>query len=536
MGLKYWIGKHEQTVVIIISILFMIPFLLMAVNFGGDSYDTLLIHYNLTANPGFVNVTETYDISVAGSYQVLYRSFRDSAKLDSTINENFPFNGLRITSVSCSRGSPYYADARGILFNPYTSLPIQPTVPSSKFETNEVGCYYLSGYSKTTEKLSISYLIPNSVLEKKNNIHTIFNQKHFPIQKLVVTGLGNKLSAKKLGPNSVIGINIAKKQILEEKNLGNWIFYLFALIGLIVPFLIWSIFGKEKTFVVPKYLHTTPGKNLVPWQVDTLTNGSGQMGKNGIASLFLELETLKLMTVKEKKSFLTKKYTFTIKKDYATILANRPKLREFVNELKEIQVTETDTDFVCEIQSGDKDFGMRMKKFVSVPSFKKKIMTFTGDHLFTFFVVLYVFSLILIGGAAGGSMFVINIMFFLAIIIRVSIPKSIFSRFKEDYYKQYLEWVAFNAMLNDFAQIKTYLKEDYNQWKDWLLYATAMGSADKVLKSLKELNIITAMDYDHYQSYNAMTLGFVLASTATTSSGGMGGAGGGFGGGGGGGR
>jgi uncharacterized membrane protein len=120
------------------------------------------------------------------------------------------------------------------------------------------------------------------------------------------------------------------------------------------------------------------------------------------------------------------------------------------------------------------------------------------------------------------------------------IPNSVFGRFKDDNYRRYQEWLAFKKMLEDYAQIKQYLKEDYQMWKEWLLYATALGSAEKLLASMKELGILSAAQYEEMNGFHRVSMAYALTSFQTAhprgSGGGGIGGGGGFGGGGGGGR
>src|SRR5690606_10658944 len=68
-------------------------------------------------------------------------------------------------------------------------------------------------------------------------------------------------------------------------------------------------------------------------------------------------------------------------------------------------------------------------------------------------------------------------------------PSTLFGRWKEDYYKEKLEWDAFRTFLGDFAMIQRYSPQDLDMWKEWLIYGTALGVGDKVEKALKDLNI-----------------------------------------------
>ena len=387
--------------------------------------------------------------------------------------------------------------------------------------------------------LIVTYFVPETLLVKYHNKHTVFSEQHFPIKSFTVNTPSDSNNYENLNQQSVIGVQLPEGTIIVENNPSTTPFWILAFIVLFIPYFIWSVFGSEKSFVVPKYLHTLPNKDMSAWEVDMLTNGSDKLSKNGLASIMLELNVMKVITFSERKSFFKKISVFTINKDYYKLLEGRPKLLECVNLLLTKKVKESPKGIVCEIASGDRLFGLGMRSFVKDSSVKKKFFDSTGDNLFTGFVVIYFIVLYYtIITLYGGFFFNPYIFFiFLTGVRFVAIPKSIFSRFKENYYKNYLEWLSFKAMLDDYAQIKKYLKEDYAQWKSWLVYGTALGSAHNVLKNLKEASIISTLDYEKYSRYHSSMLVFAAVSMRSSNSGGgFGGAGGGFGGGGGGGR
>ena len=122
---------------------------------------------------------------------------------------------------------------------------------------------------------------------------------------------------------------------------------------------------------------------------------------------------------------------------------------------------------------------------------------------------------------------------------------QVFGRWKKNYYKEYLEWQAFKNMLSDLAAIKKYKPEDMAIWKDWLVYGTALGVADKVIEAMNKLNIkIPEFIENSYYITNRLPSTYlflnqsitsleVKESVSNSSSGGGGfGVGGGFGGGG----
>ena len=129
------------------------------------------------------------------------------------------------------------------------------------------------------------------------------------------------------------------------------------------------------------------------------------------------------------------------------------------------------------------------------------------------------------------------------IIIALGFPSSLYGKWRGEAYKEKLEWDAFTRHLDDLSQIERYPPDDIGMWGEWLVYGTALGVGDSVVRALKQLNI----DLPEAQYARSMPVyfhRFVLASTRKVSSsggrvsgsfgGGGFGSGGGFGGGGGG--
>ena len=123
----------------------------------------------------------------------------------------------------------------------------------------------------------------------------------------------------------------------------------------------------------------------------------------------------------------------------------------------------------------------------------------------------------------------------------VLIDSYCFGRFKKDVYKEVLLWRAFARLLGDYSLIKKYAPQDILMWGNWLVYATALGKADNVIKAMKEFNIqIPNIDYNSYYYiypaaiYSTASIRYSTLSSPSGSWSGGGGFGGGFGGGGGG--
>ena len=110
-------------------------------------------------------------------------------------------------------------------------------------------------------------------------------------------------------------------------------------------------------------------------------------------------------------------------------------------------------------------------------------------------------------------------------------PSALLGRWKNDYYKEKLEWDSFRTFLGDYAMIRKYSADDLNMWKEWLIYGTALGVGDTVEKAMMDLNIAIP----EAAAIHNIGISFVDALTASMPDSSDSGGGFGFGGGGGGG-
>lgn len=537
MGVRHFLGRNEiLSVLIICAVMAAVAgiSLLQSGFFFSDKYDNIAVDYSDSGE--YLIIKERFDISIVSNFRVLYRSFED----DSCISGDCD---VIVSDVRCSLGEPYYSSPEGDIYDAGSaSLKSVPSFIGHKIRDNEVGCYLSDDYyGGKKEVLEVEYRVPMSSVRSRSSTHYLFSQDHFPIVNLEVAPLsGNKVSVLYIEEDYAVKINVDSGKV--ETKTYNMLLSVLLMIAIIIgPFLIWKFFGTEKKAIVPEYLHTVPDKHMEGWQVDILTNGTGKMSKNGLASILMSLYVKKAIDIKVEKSFLSKKAIVTIPKDY-----DKKGLTKKEKELCDILISHKDREdnngYVSEIKSGERAFAMDMAGFFedyeSREFYKKAIDQKGFMILVASLIVSMGITLFLIGGVHRifSSLFTYGYIF-VVIGVAVAIPRSVFSRFRGDFYRKYLEWLSFDNMLDDYAQIKKYLKEDHVIWKEWLTYAVAMGSAEKLLKSMKELEIIDAKYYESMHTFHATTFFIATASMPKSSAGGGGGfGGGGFGGGGGGGR
>jgi uncharacterized membrane protein len=276
------------------------------------------------------------------------------------------------------------------------------------------------------------------------------------------------------------------------RNVEQQIILIISCIVAIIPLIIWLVFGKEKEQLVANYSHSMPNK-IPPWQVDLLMTGKKRMSKNGLASIILELYTKKLLRIEKRRG----KYYYLIQDIYDKKNISKKAL-ELITELRTYDLDEEDGWIVCRIPH-ESDACIRfLKEFTSageVKTYQNNIRKKTGYELLliteiTTFLFYFIIGPITIPAYQASLINTIPALIYSAIL-----PPTIFCRFKENYYKTYLEWHAFDLMLHDYAKIHEYLKEDHDKWQEWLVYATALGSTKNLMKGLKELHVISLLTH-----------------------------------------
>ena len=164
----------------------------------------------------------------------------------------------------------------------------------------------------------------------------------------------------------------------------------------------------------------------------------------------------------------------------------------------------------------------------------KKYIDVKGTSFFSIISFLGFFCLVL---SSSKNFFIIPIyVIFLITTVVISAKSALFIRFNEKYYLEYQRWQAFKKYLSYSFTISDGDHRAVAIWGKYLVYATALGVSKKVIKELRQANIISENQKVIYMGiYNSS--GHFSASTGSSGGGGFGGAGGGgVGGGGGGGR
>ena len=510
------------------------------------------------------NIQEELHYKPDKPYHTLYRGF-ESEIYSFNSSHIYSENYLLIKGVECSSGNYYFKDYYG---NSYPNIYLYT-------ENNEYGCTFGNelGFLENQEyTINADYEIhPENLfmVEGKYYIkfvayspgnHIKLTNENFEIYGEVVKDeryLENQNVILYIPySGDISGFNIIEKDKFEfDSNLKYKIKFLLFLFPGIFFFLVWFIFGKENTYEqIPKELSSFPSKRIF-WEVAAYFNPPfSRIGKNFFAATLLNFYNKKIIDIKEKdKEIYIKLNKFegdTLERKIYNLLGEAEKLlkakskkglllggltskqkeKSFDGEYFNLKISMMNSEL-------SSDF-LEVRNYVQ--SEGKKYLHNNSGIVILILILSGFFAFILRSNLNTGMDYLdlIYVMFFLVSFFTIPLTQgTLFSKYKENHYIEYQKWKSFRRYLKNSFSIRTATHKTVVMWNEYLVYATALGVPDKVIKELQANNLINDRQVSMYN-------GVILASSASFSSasggaggGGFGGAGGrGAGGGGGGGR
>ena len=335
-------------------------------------------------------------------------------------------------------------------------------------------------------------------------------------------------------------------------------------VSLIIPFLIYFLLGREpKIEYDGEYERELPTDDS-PAVVNALTSvgitGVGTPDMNGFKATVMDLinrgyfkleqasvenDTILQFSDKNPNDLgKSEKIIYNLFKRYS--YNGEFSLNDFsdrmLNESNAIDYRSAYSNWVGSVENNDIGNNNSEKMFIG-----------TGNILIAIYAVLGVlvaglFFFVTMNNSlpAANTLFWASIVFgiiCIACLIMCFIFPSIGGRWTKEGRTYNAKWNNFKKYLTDFSMIKEYPPESVTIWNHYLVYATALGVADEVIKNMK-MSVppeeLTHNDLYRFHSYGGYAILSTSmnhgATTGTTSSsgGGFGGSGGGGGGGGGG--
>ena len=386
---------------------------------------------------------------------------------------------------------------------------------------------------------------------------------YFEIRAAIpLSNFENPVYANKINRNGLAEMEKIQKEYADDFAFKQAIYPIIAFIIVLLSILI-PISIYLKNGLGPKIEYHGEYERELPYNdppafVNAVTGfNNGKPSLDGFQATIMDLINRKVLSIVPKE---TKDETLKIKINEEVItnenlykfelsLINFLKKGETDNvvDLEELIDDLEPNDFSYFFEDWKDDF---KNQFLDENTHKK----FYSENLFTFssygFIALAVSIIgMIILAFIGEFHFVWSILFALIIVLIIGVICIILSVVTGESWtkhgKEYdKKWKNFKKYLTDFSLIKEYPPESVAVWNHYLVYATALGVADKVKEAMKihlpaeslDRDYNSAYHYHHYGGYALMSAGLSSAmdSGSSSSSDGGGSVGGGSGGGGGG--
>ncbi|MCQ8894014.1 MAG: DUF2207 domain-containing protein [Methanolinea sp.] len=318
----------------------------------------------------------------------------------------------------------------------------------------------------------------------------------------------------------------------------------------LVLVLLYRKYGTEREFTVPEYLSFTPDPTMKPWAVNLLFKGDPMtFDQDGYFATLLDLHRKKMITIQEKPD--GKGVRITVNQETSTDPYEQ-RILDFLQEIGEGGTVDSEAlqSTVARARrdpSAEKMILKYQRDLLAVtrksdPRLVARYVVDGRDHIFPLLFVAIALCAVsvmaLLVTPVLSSLLGPAVILFGGMVVQSGIalafPSTLFGHWKDDRYREKLQWDAFARFLSDLALLRQYAPADISMWGEWLVYGTALGVGDRVEKAMKELNVsLPEAGVPIASGLNAAFIP-VLAFTPPSRGGGGGGFGGGsFGGGGG---
>ncbi len=558
------------------------------------------VYYRITLSSP-IELSETYRFHVKDRrFHVLFRNWEVPLTLKEKLSEPF----VEVINENGTSDS-YVKDFRGKLYGKFTSERSRKTAlfygrpnevgivdpdifPPGDYKLNATynlyppihtdGRFYHLNFKLAGFHVPYRNVVIEIVPEKTKIVEVFSHMKEFSVErengKVVVRGRAPQNSLVEVElltlPFSTYGFPRHVSDVKGKTERANripmllhtlsnvLILFLKTLLILLPPALVFIYlkFGREKDFTVPRFLSFIPNPERKPYEVNLLFTGDAAQGnENGFYATVLDLmrrefisvkpegDDLLIKVLKEPEDPYEKKVTDFFKRHSVNgifslkALKNRVEWARNEKNISYLKSLKAELDSLLKYENDELVNRHLNLKGVKIAD------TFGRFSFFLFIIISFslLFFLRFFSTFNGYSVFILSLTLFIASLIAAASPSQIFGRWKKNYYMEKLQWEAFKKFLSDFALIKKYAPEDVVIWKEWLVYGTALGVAEKVEEALKkfakveipEVKTLNAVR-GNFSSFSS-TLSSSISQASPSGSSGFG-SGGGFGGGGAGGR
>lgn len=492
-----------------------------------------------------------YEVKASNKYRMLYRVW-DAALSIKQLNE--PSIEFLNASTSEKTAVIYLKDFQGIVWvNNSLNKDLINEVESLAY-LNEVGVFNPEGFKAGRYSVTYAFKIHPPIEYDENLCHLNLKlaDTHLTYRKVEVT-LKNASYVLKVFPhppslkiiksesevtlygslskNEVFEIELLlKKDVLNvingfpkevndvnrltmEANRYDLIQYYLSLIllrlsqtaSLIFPLLflvVYIVYGREKRFIVPKYLSVTPNNKLKPWIVNLVFKSDPlNFDEDGFYATLLDLHKKGKIKInlKNRKGLTIQ----LINEEGLDVYEAR--VMKFLKSLSSNNIVDTDeVKKLVKTLSLSREFEWKLLELKNellyltkkaetniaeeyMVNGRRKLIPFILTSIFLLLISIFLafVSYYSISFAALANSFIPLTQS----LIALAFPSTLFGKWKNSFYKEKLEWDSFKRFLSDLALIKKYSPNDLSIWGEWLIYGTALGVGDNVAKAMEELKI-----------------------------------------------
>jgi uncharacterized membrane protein len=266
---------------------------------------------------------------------------------------------------------------------------------------------------------------------------------------------------------------------------------------------LWMRISREKDYTVPHFLSTIPNRTRKPWIVNLVfKRDATDFDIDGFHATLLDLNERGNIKVEADD----KDVVINIINDRG-LDRYEHRVMNFLKKIARNNVVKTEymTDMVEQAQS---DIAVEMKLLVLKRLYEQLIFGSDNEVAKAYTVngrrkllPVGLLSFLLIFAPLLAMIFYNNTVQFLQsaavygvitlvqVLVAAMFPSTLFGYWKDDNYREKLQWDAFKRHLTDFSRLQQYGPEDINMWGMWLVYGTALGVGEHVAQAMRNRKI-----------------------------------------------
>lgn len=387
----------------------------------------------------------------------------------------------------------------------------------------------------------------------------------------------NPVFARQININALTQIEKVQKDYQNNINFYSTLYYILGilmLLSLIIPFRIYLKYGREPKTTYQGEYESEPPTNDPPAMVNAISGKGyrkdvGKPDMEGFQATIMDLINRGYLDIesvaegkKSKKSVIIKFKSTTNTSELDSHEIDAIFLLKSFSEggvlnLNKMNKMLKDKDKALTLKTSYEtwQFGFS-KQYLSESTIKEYFISVGNKYTRYYGIIALILSVavyyfIRTSPLPAGSFLVLaSIILAITGILCLISPPKVAGRWTQKGVDYHAKWQAFKKYLQDFSLIKDHPPESVAIWNKYLVYATALGVADKVIKSMEislpeeQLNQSNIYLFHYYGGYTTLSSCLSTGMSASTSTdagvggsgggGGVGGVGGGSGGGGGG--